>query len=124
MVLHNNDLNQVTWEQRAMAGEPRLAASQALPDFDYAAYADLCGWRGLRMIEPGDIGRVWDEAIKSDRPVLIDALADPEVPPLPPHIEFKQAKSIMSALIKGDPHATEIIANSFKGEWAKLAPGK
>ena len=105
MVLHNNDLNQVTWEMRAMVKSPKVDVTQVLPDFDYAAFAELAGLKGLRMLKPEDVGPVWDEALSSNVPVVIDAHTDPEVPPLPPHIEMKQALSMMAALLKGDPRA-------------------
>ena len=90
-VLNNHDLNQVTWEQRVMSGDPRLAISQSLPDFDYAGYAKLLGLHGIRVETPEQVGPAWDEALAAGRPALIDVVTDPEVPPLPPHITFTQA---------------------------------
>jgi pyruvate dehydrogenase (quinone) len=84
LVLKNNDLNQVTWEMRAMSGDTRYAASQDLPDFDYARYADLCGLHGIKVDDPERLAPAWDEALASSRPVLIEAIVDPDVPPLPP----------------------------------------
>ena len=92
LVLHNNDLNQVTWEQRAMEGDPRYDASQDIPDFPYARYAELIGLKGIRVDDPEMIADAWTEAFTADRPVVIDAVTDPSVPPLPPHISFEQAK--------------------------------
>src|SRR3954470_18083195 len=86
LVLNNRDLNQVTWEQRVMAGDPKLEASQTLPDFPYARYAELLGLRGIRVTSADEVGPAWDEALSSDRPVLYEAVTDPEYPPLPPHI--------------------------------------
>src|SRR5205085_1692964 len=86
LVLNNRDLNQVTWEQRAMEGDPRVDISQDIPDFPYARYAELCGLRGIRVDDPSSIGSAWDEALASDRPVVLEAVTDPDVPPLPPHI--------------------------------------
>ncbi len=116
VVLHNNDLNQVTWEQRVLAGDPKLEASQNLPDFAYARYAELLGLRGLRVEAPDEVGDAWDEALSTDRPVLYEAVTDPEVPPLPPHIKLDQAKSMMHALVEGDPHAGRIVKQSVKGK--------
>jgi pyruvate dehydrogenase (quinone) len=114
LVLHNNDLNMVTWEMRAMAGEPKLPMSQDLPELDYAAYAELIGFEGFHMDSADEVGAVWDRALAAKGPVLVDARTDPSVPPLPPHIELAQAQAIMRALIKGDPNAGAIIANAFK----------
>lgn len=117
MVLNNRDLNQVTWEQRALAGDPKFEASQTLPDFPYAAYAELLGLVGIRVDSPDKVGPAWDQALNADRPVVLEAYTDPDVPPLPPHITLKQAKAYMSALAKGDANAFGIIKASIK-EWA------
>jgi pyruvate dehydrogenase (quinone) len=119
LVLHNNDLNQVTWEQRVMAGDPKLEASQVLPDFPFAAYAETIGLKGIRVERPEDVGAAWDEALAADRPVLYEAITDPEVPPLPPHIRFEQAQKMAMAL-PGDPHTGRIVKESVKGKVAEL----
>jgi pyruvate dehydrogenase (quinone) len=120
-VLHNDDLNQVTWEQRVMTGDPKLEASQVLPDFAYAEYARLLGLHGARVDRPEDVGPAWDAALAADGPALIEFVTDPEVPPLPPHIRFEQAKGLGHALLGGDPAAREIIRESIKGKWAEIA---
>ncbi|MEA2245519.1 MAG: hypothetical protein QOH46_48, partial [Solirubrobacteraceae bacterium] len=94
LVLNNGDLNQVTWEQRVLAGEPKLETSQNLPPFDYAAYARQVGLEGIRVERPGDVGPAWDRALAAERPVVLDVLTDPEVPPLPPHIRMEHAKGL------------------------------
>jgi pyruvate dehydrogenase (quinone) len=116
LVLHNNDLNQVTWEQRVMAGDPKLEASQVLPNFDFARYAEVLGLKGIRVERPEDVGPAWDEALAhTGGPVVYEAITDPEVPPLPPHIKFEQAEKLAQAL-PGDPHRTRIIKESIKGK--------
>ena len=120
VVLNNGDLNQVTWEQRVLAGDPKLEASQNLPDFPFARYAELLGLRGLRVDSPDQVAGAWDEALASDRPVVYEAITDPEVPPLPPHIKLDQAKSMMRALVSGDPHAGRIVRQSVKGKVQEL----
>jgi pyruvate dehydrogenase (quinone) len=114
MVLNNRDLNQVTWEQRAMQGDPKFEASQDMPDFPYAAYAELIGLRGLRVDQPEKLGAAWDYAIGADRPVILEVCTDPDVPPLPPHITFKQARAYASAILHGDPDSAGIIKQSIK----------
>ena len=114
MVLNNRDLNQVTWEQRAMEGDPKFEASQDVPDFRYAAYAELIGLRGLRVDQPEKLGAAWDYAMGADRPVILEVYADPDVPPLPPHITFKQASAYTSAILKGDADSPGIIKQSVK----------
>jgi pyruvate dehydrogenase (quinone) len=115
LVLNNRDLNQVTWEQRVLAGDPKLEASQVLPDFPYARYAELLGLGGIRVDDPERVADAWDEALAADRPVLLEAVTDPEVPPLPPHIRFEQAVKLAQAL-PGDPARGEIITQSIKGK--------
>lgn len=120
LVLDNRDLNQVTWEMRAMEGMPKFEESQTLPPFDFARFAELCGLRGLRMEGPDDVVRVWREALSADRPVVIDALTDAEVPPLPPHVTWEQATSMLKSLVKGDPEAKDVIKQSFKAKVEEL----
>jgi pyruvate dehydrogenase (quinone) len=113
-VLHNNDLNQVTWEQRVMEGDPKFEASQDLPDFPYARYAELCGLGGIRVDDPNDIAAAWKAAFAADRPTLIEAITDPNVPPLPPHISFKQARQFMFSMAKGDPNLIGVMKESIE----------
>jgi len=122
LVLNNRDLNQVTWEQRAMAGDPKFDAAQGLPDFPYAAYAELIGLRGVRVETPEQIGPAWDAALSADRPVVIEAVTDPEIASLPPHITFAQAESLTSALLKRDPDSRNIIRRSFREKIEELLP--
>lgn len=124
LVLNNRDLNQVTWEQRAMSGDPKFEASQDIPDFPYAKYAEMLGLRGIRVDKPEDIGPAWDEALASDRPVVFEAYTDPNVPTLPPHITFDQAVAYSKALIKGDPEEIGIIRQTFKDALDGILPHK
>ncbi|MBA4142455.1 MAG: thiamine pyrophosphate-requiring protein [Nitrosospira sp.] len=114
MVLNNRDLNQVTWEQRALEGDPKFEASQDLPDFPYARYAELIGLRGIFVDQPEELGNAWDNALSADCPVVLEVCADPDVPPLPPHITFKQARAYASAILKGDTDSPGIIKSSVK----------
>jgi pyruvate dehydrogenase (quinone) len=118
MVLNNGDLNQVTWEQRALEGDPKFAGSQDLPAFPYAAYAELLGLKGLRVERPEDIGPAWEAALGAGCPAVLEMVTDPNVPPLPPHVTAKQAKEYLAALIKGDPDAIEVVKASAKQMWA------
>jgi pyruvate dehydrogenase (quinone) len=124
MVLNNRDLNQVTWEQRAMEGNPKFEGSQDLPDFPYARYAELVGLKGIRVETPDQVGPAWDEALNADRPVVYEAITDPEVPPLPPHITIEQAKALSSALLSGDPNASRIVKQSFSQKVQEFLPGR
>jgi pyruvate dehydrogenase (quinone) len=96
-----------------MAGDTKYEASQNLPPFSYADYAELCGLKGIRLERPEDIGAAWDAALTSDRPCVIDALTDPNVVPLPPHITLKEAKAFGMSLLKGDPQEAGIIQQAI-----------
>jgi pyruvate dehydrogenase (quinone) len=124
LVLNNRDLNQVTWEQRAMSGDPKVEATQVLPDFPYAQYAEMIGLRGIRVDDPAQVGPAWDQALASDRPVVLEAITDPEVPPLPPHITLQQAKAMAGALAHGDPSTGEIIRQTVKQKAQEFLPGR
>ncbi|PWC35955.1 thiamine pyrophosphate-requiring protein [Azospirillum sp. TSO35-2] len=114
LVLNNRDLNQVTWEMRAQAGDPKFDASQQLPDVPYARYAELLGFKGLFVDKPEDLGRVWDEALATRGPVVVEAFTDPNVPPLPPHITLKNAAAMMATLAKGDPEVWDMLKDTAK----------
>ncbi|MBQ5950443.1 thiamine pyrophosphate-requiring protein [Massilia sp. ST3] len=107
LVLNNRDLNFVTWEQRGMQGEPKFTDSQELPDFSYAAYARMLGLEGERVEDPEQLGAAWDRALSARRPFVLEVLADPNIPPLPPQTVDKQAKQVEEAAAKGDPEGGE-----------------
>jgi pyruvate dehydrogenase (quinone) len=123
LVLNNRDLNQVSWEMRIENGDPKFDASQDLPDFPYARYAEMLGFKGIRVDTPDRIGPAWDEALASDRPVVYEAITDPDVSILPPHISFEQARNFVTALIKGDPDEKGVIVESAKELFAGAFSG-
>ncbi len=122
LVLNNRDLNQVTWEQRVESGDPKFPTTQDLPDFPYAAYAESLGLRGVRCDDPTDIGAAWDRALAADRPVVFEAVTDPDTFILPPQIAFAQAKNFMTALAKGDPDELGIISSTARSMLDKVLP--
>ncbi len=124
LVLNNQDLNQVTWEQRAMEGDPKNPMTQRIPEVHYAEFARLIGLDGVRVDSVDAIDAAWEEAFSADRPFVIDAIVDPEVPPLPPHITVEQAKHFLKALKGGDPHSREMITESFKQKVLEFLPGR
>lgn len=123
-VFNNQDLNQVTWEQRVMEGNPRYPASQSLPDVPYAQFANLLGLKGIFVDEPESLQPAWAEALSSDRPVVLEVKTDPEIAPLPPHITLQQAKSFTSSLIKGDRGAGQVIADTARQLINEVLPHK
>jgi pyruvate dehydrogenase (quinone) len=124
LVLNNRDLNMVTWEQRALEGDPKFPASQEIPDVPYARFAELVGLRGIRVESPDELGDAWDEVLSADRPAVLEAVTDPEVPPLPPHISFEQARNFMLAVARGDEGRRDMIEHSLKAKLAELLPGR
>jgi len=125
LVLNNGDLNMVTWEQRALNADPKFEASQRLPDFPYAEYAQLLGLHAIRVNAPNQLAAAWHEAFNADRPTVVEAITDPNVPPLPPHVTAKQVRAYLSALRKGDPDALRVVIATAKEWWAgATAPGR
>ena len=112
-VFNNQDLNEVTWEQRVMNGNPRFDASQDIPDVRYSQFAELIGLKGIYVDDPNDLGAAWDEALSADRPVVLEVKTDPEIAPLPPHISFKEAKQFMFSMAK-DEDAGHVIADTAR----------
>ncbi len=124
LVLNNRDLNQVSWEMRIEAGNPKLETTQDLPDFPYAKYAESIGLKGIRVDNPNDVAGAWDAALSADRPVVFEAYVTGDVPTIPPHISFEQAKAYTTALVKGDPNESGIIKQSLKSVVEGLLPHK
>ena len=122
LVLNNSDLNQVTWEMRVESGNPKYEASQNLPRFNYAQYADSIGLLGIRVERSDDIGDAWDRALAADRPVIFDAVVDPNISQLPPHISLEQAHHLFSALVKGDPEEGGVIKETMRSVLASVFP--
>jgi pyruvate dehydrogenase (quinone) len=98
LVLDNGDLNEVTWEQREMEGDPRFTASQCVPRLPYADYAQLLGLSATKVASPAAVGPAWDEALAADRPFLIHAVVDPAVPLVPPRLEPAVRARLLNAL--------------------------
>jgi pyruvate dehydrogenase (quinone) len=112
-VFNNGDLNEVTWEQRVMNGNPRFDASQDIPDVRYSRFAELIGLKGVYVDNPKDLAGAWDEALAADRPTVLEVKTDPEIAPLPPHISFKEAKQFMFSMAR-DEDAGHAIADTAR----------
>jgi pyruvate dehydrogenase (quinone) len=122
-VLHNDDLNQVTWEMRAMAGSPKFAESQRLPDVSYASVADTLGLRAIAVDKPDQIVGAWEEALSADRPTLLDVRVDPDIPPIPPHATLQQALDSAKAMVKGDEDRWGVLREGLKTKAREVLPG-
>jgi len=123
-VFNNEDLNQVTWEQRVMEGDPKFDASQQIPDVPYHQFSELIGLKGIYVDRPDALGAAWETALAADRPVVLEVKTDPEVPPLPPHISLEQAKHLTEVLVKGDPRERSVFRETAKQVFASIVPGK
>jgi pyruvate dehydrogenase (quinone) len=121
-VFHNNDLNQVTWELRAMGGAPKFEESQSLPDVSYADVARSMGLRAISVDTDDAVAGAWDEAMRADSPILLDVTCDPEVPPIPPHATYEQIKDLTSAVLRGDPNAWHLVYQGAKTKMAEFMP--
>jgi pyruvate dehydrogenase (quinone) len=121
-ILHNNDLNQVTWEMRAMGGVPPFRESQSLPDVDYAAFASSLGLHGINVESPDELGAAWERALTADRPTVLDVRTDPDIPPVPPHATFEQALNSAKAVMKGDDSAWGILKEGIKTKAQEFLP--
>jgi pyruvate dehydrogenase (quinone) len=122
-VFNNEDLNQVTWEQRVMEGDPKFEASQELPNVPYHKFGELIGFKGIYVDDPERLAPAWDEALATDRPVVLEVKTDPNVPPLPPHITLDQARKFVSTLLKGDPEEGSVLIDTAKEVVSSLLPG-
>jgi pyruvate dehydrogenase (quinone) len=123
MVLNNEDLNQVTWEERIQLGDGKTPLTQTIPNFPYHKYAELLGFKGIYCDDPERIGAAWDEALASDCPVIMNMKADPNVPPLPPHITLKDARHFMT-MMADEPELASVVKNSARQMLAGILPGK
>ncbi|MGY4382886.1 thiamine pyrophosphate-dependent acetolactate synthase large subunit-like protein [Bradyrhizobium sp. i1.3.6] len=123
-VFNNEDLNQVTWEQRIINGDPKFEASQRIPNVPYSRFAEMIGLTGIFVDSAELLGSAWDQALASARPVVLEVKTDPEVPPLPPHITLQQAKNFSLALMKGDPNEGSVIKGAARQVLEKILPGR
>jgi len=121
-VLHNDDLNQVTWEMRAMEGAPKFTESQSLPDVDYAAFAAGLGFEAIAVDKPDQLGEAWDRALSAGRPAVLDVRTDPSVPPIPPHATFEQVKASAEAMLKGDEDRRSVVVEGVKTKVQEFLP--
>jgi pyruvate dehydrogenase (quinone) len=122
-VFNNEDLNQVTWEQRVMEGNPKFEATQQIPDVPYHRFGELIGLKGIFCNDPDQVGEAWREALASDRPVVLEFKTDPEVPPLPSHITLEEAKQFMTTIAKGDPSEGSMLAGVARQVLSAILPG-
>ncbi|CAM5536277.1 thiamine pyrophosphate-requiring protein [Streptomyces aurantiogriseus] len=123
-VWNNHDLNQVTWEMRAMEGAPSFLPSQQLPDVQYAAFARSLGLTGVRVEKPEDVEAGWRTALEADGPAVVEFLTDPAVPPIPPHATWEQMEATAASILRGDADRGSVIKQGFKAKMQEFLPGR
>ncbi|WP_367125950.1 thiamine pyrophosphate-requiring protein [Streptomyces phytohabitans] len=123
-VWNNRDLNQVTWEMRAMGGSPQFVPSQGLPDVPYAAFAESLGLAGRRVTDPAEVTDAWRWALDADGPVVLDFVTDPSVPPIPPHASWEQLEATAKSLLKGDTERGHVMKQGLKAKVQEFLPGR
>jgi pyruvate dehydrogenase (quinone) len=122
-VLNNRDLNQVSWELRAMEGAPQFLPSQELPDIPYAEVAEKFGLLGISVDKPEQVEAAWRQALAADRPCVIEFRTDPAVPPIPPHADWDQAVATASAVLHGDSDRVGMVRQGVKAKLQEFLPG-
>jgi pyruvate dehydrogenase (quinone) len=123
-VWNNQDLNQVTWELRAMGGAPSFLPSQQLPDVQYAAFARSLGLTGIRVEKPEDVEAGWRAGLEADGPAVIEFLTDPAVPPIPPHATWEQMEATAASILKGDADRGSVVKQGLKAKVQEFLPGR
>ncbi|MET7735273.1 thiamine pyrophosphate-requiring protein [Streptomyces sp. NPDC005402] len=123
-IWNNHDLNQVTWEMRAMEGAPSFLPSQQLPDVQYAAFARSLGLTGIRVEKPEDVEAAWRAGLQADGPAVLEFLTDPAVPPIPPHATWEQMEATAASVLKGDADAASMVKQGFKAKVQEFLPGR
>ncbi|CAM5741609.1 Pyruvate dehydrogenase OS=Streptomyces alboniger OX=132473 GN=CP975_28705 PE=3 SV=1 [Streptomyces alboniger] len=123
-VWNNQDLNQVTWEMRAMEGAPSFLPSQQLPDVQYAAFARSLGLTGIRVEKPEDVEAGWRAGLEADGPAVIEFLTDPAVPPIPPHATWDQMEATAASVLKGDADRGSMVKQGLKAKVQEFLPGR
>ena len=121
VVLANDDLNQVSMEQRVLGGDPKNPETQTLPYLPAAEFAKLLGIEGIKVERPEDVGPAWDRALSADGPVLLEFVTDPQIAALPPHVKPSMLKKVLKGLAKGDEDAVGIAEKGTKGKLAEFA---
>jgi len=118
VVLKNNTLGMIKWEQMVFLGNPEYGCD--LHPIDFAAFARACGGTGITIEDPKDCGRLMEQALKTPGPVLVEAVIDPFEPPMPPKTTLKQASRLAEALLRGEPNREKILATVLKDKVREL----
>ena len=115
-VLDDRDLNMVTWEQRTTSGDPRLPDSQDVPPFDHAGFARLLGLEGVLVEDPDKLGDAWDHVLSCGRPAVLQVRTDPEIAPLPPHVDASMARKLGRAVLRRDEGGRSMVRKALRDQ--------
>jgi len=106
VIVKNNSLGQIKWEQMVFLGNPEYGCEQH--PIDFAAFARACGGSGFTIDDPKDCGRILDQALATPGPVIVEAIVDPLVPPMPAKVTLDQATKFAESLARGEPNRSQI----------------
>jgi pyruvate dehydrogenase (quinone) len=118
VVIRNNTLGQIKWEQMVFLGNPEYGCD--LQPIDFAAFARACGARGFTIERPSDAGSAIDEALATPGPVIVDAIVDPFEPPMPPKVTVQQAAKFAKSLVRGEPNREKIAMTILEDKVREL----
>jgi pyruvate dehydrogenase (quinone) len=114
VVIKNNTLGMIKWEQMVFLGHPEYGCE--LEPIDFAAIAKAMGAEGFLVWEPAQCGRILEEALNTPGPVLIEAVVDPHEPPMPPKATLEQGAQLAKSLVRGTPDAGKIFRTIVKNQ--------
>jgi pyruvate dehydrogenase (quinone) len=118
IVIKNNSLGQIKWEQMVFLGNPEYGCD--LAPIDFAAFARACGGKGFTIKDPAECGDILEAALNEPGPVIVDAYVDPHEPPMPPKVSLEDAAMFAKSLARGTPHRGKIALTSFSSRIREL----
>jgi pyruvate dehydrogenase (quinone)/pyruvate oxidase len=112
VVIKNNTLGMIKWEQMVFLGNPEYGVE--LQPIDFVKVAEACGGIGFRCEKPSEVRQALQAALAAKRPALVEAVVDPFEPPMPARVKVKQATNMAKALARGQPHRGRIALTLFR----------
>jgi len=112
VLIKNNTLGQIKWEQMVFLGNPEYQC--ALQPIDFAAFARACGGLGHTVTDPRELRNVLQQALRADRPTLVECVTDQFEPPMPAEAKPKQGLHLAEALARGEPNRERIALTLFR----------
>src|SRR5262249_9182634 len=118
IIIKNNTLGQIKWEQMVFLGNPKYACD--LHPIDFVKFADACGAFGIRCDRPDNVRSVLEAALRTPGPAVVEAVVDPYEPPMPPGVTPEQAWHLAEALARGEPNRGQIVKTIFEDKVREL----